>query len=158
MTRNPAIASLLAQIDEAFDRRSWHGTNLRGSLRGMSATSAARRPGVGRHNAWEITLHAAYWKYAAWRRLTGEKRGAFARPGSNWFPTPAPASESSWRKDVALLKQYHRLLRAAVARLSDDDLERRPPGSRETTGRLVRGIAAHDLYHAGQIQLIKRLS
>ena len=126
MTRRPAIASIVAQIDEAFDRRSWHGTNLRGSLRGMTAASAAWRPGAGRHNAWEITLHAAYWKYAAWRRLTGEKRGAFARPGSNWFPTPAPASESAWRKDVALLQQYHRVLRAAVRQLSDEGDELRP--------------------------------
>ena len=157
MTRRPAIASIVAQIDEAFDRRSWHGTNLRGSLRGMTAAGAAWRPGAGRHTAGEITLHAAYWKYAAWRRLTGEKRGAFARPGSNWFPTPAPASESAWRKDVALLQQYHRVLRAAVRQLSDEDLERRAPGSKETIGRLVRGIAAHDLYHAGQIQLIKRM-
>jgi len=148
---------LLTIIDQAYDRKSWHGTNLRGSLRGMSAARAAVRPAAGRHNAWEIALHAAYWKYAAWRRLTGEKRGAFARPGSNWFPTPAPASEAAWRKDVALLQQYHRALRAAIARLADDDLERRPPGSRETIGRLVRGIAAHDLYHAGQIQLLKRL-
>jgi len=158
MTRNPAIASLLAQLDEAYDRRSWHGTNLRGSLRGMSAAKAAWRPGPGRHNAWEIAVHAAYWKYAAWRRLTGEKRGSFARSGSNWFPTPASPSEAAWRKDIALLQQYHRVLRAAASRLSDDDLDRRVPGSGETIGRLVRGIAAHDLYHAGQIQLIKRLS
>lgn len=158
MTRNPAIASLLAQVDEAFDRRSWHGTNLRGSLRGMSAAQAAWRPSASRHNAWEIVLHAAYWKYAGWRRLTGEKRGAFARPGSNWFAAPSPVSETAWRRDVALLQQYHRALRAAIARLSDDDLERRPPGSRESIGRLVRGVAAHDLYHAGQIQLLKRLS
>ncbi len=157
MTRHPAAEPLLAQLDEAFDRRSWHGTNLRGSLRGMTAASAAWRPAPGRHNAWEIALHAAYWKYAAWRRLTGEKRGAFARPGSNWFPTPAPASEAAWRKDVALLQQYHRGLRRAVVRLSDAALARRPPGTKETPGLLARGVAAHDLYHAGQIQLIKRI-
>jgi len=156
--RNPAIASLLASLDEAYDRRSWHGTNLRGSLRGLSAAIAAWRPGQGRHNAWEITLHAAYWKYAAWRRITGEKRGSFARSGSNWFETPSPASDTAWRRDVAMLQSYHRLLRAAVSRLSDEDLERRAPGGREPIGRLLRGIAAHDLYHAGQIQLIKRLS
>ena len=157
MARDVAIASLLAQLDEAYDRRSWHGPNLRGSLRGMRAAQAAWRPARGRHNAWELAVHAAYWKYAAWRRLTGEKRGAFARPGSNWFPTPQPASQAAWRGDVALLQQYHRALRAAIARLSDEDLERRPPGSRESIGRLVRGVAAHDLYHAGQIQLLKRL-
>ena len=158
MTRNPAIASLLAQLDEAFDRRSWHGTNLRGSLRGVTATKAAARPAPGRHNTWEIAVHAAYWKYAAWRRLTGEKRGSFARPGSNWFPTPAPATEAAWRKDLAVLVAYHRQLRLAVSRLSDGDLECRAPGGKEPIGRLVRGIAAHDLYHAGQIQLIKRLA
>jgi uncharacterized damage-inducible protein DinB len=154
---NPAIASLLAQLDEAFDRRSWHGTNLRGSLRGMSAEQASRRPAPDRHNAWEIAVHAAYWKHAAWRRLTGEKRGSFARAGSNWFASPEPPSAAAWRKDVALLVASHRRLRAAVARLSDDDLDRRTPGGKETVGRLVRGIAAHDLYHAGQIQLLKRL-
>ncbi len=157
MRRNPAIASLLAQLDEAFDRRSWHGTNLRGSLRGMDAAGASWRPAPGRHNAWEIAVHAAYWKYAAWRRLTGERRGSFARPGSNWFPSPARATAEAWRKDVALLTACHDRLRAVVAGLSDADLDRRAAGGKETVGRLVRGIAAHDLYHAGQIQLLKRL-
>jgi len=158
MTRNPAIASLLAQLDEAFDRRSWHGTNLRGSLRGMGAARASARPAPGRHNAWEIAIHAAYWKYAAWRRLTGEKRGSFDRAGSNWFASPAAPTEALWRKDVAALAVHHRRLREAVARLSDDDLARPAPGGRETIGRLVRGIAAHDLYPAGQIQLVKGLT
>jgi len=157
VTRNPAVASLLAQLDEAFDRRSWHGPNLRGSLRGMTAAAASRRPAPGRHNAWEIAVHAAYWKYAVWRRLTGEKRGTFARAGGNWFANPTPPTEGEWRRDVALVVRYHRQLRAAVARLADGDLDRPAAGGRETVGRLVRGIAAHDLYHAGQIQLLKRL-
>ena len=158
MSRQPAVASLLAQLDEAFDRRSWHGTNLRGSLRGMTAAGASRRPAPGRHNPWEVAVHAAYWKYAAWRRLTGEKRGSFGRPGSNWFPSPQTPSEVAWRKDLALLSDCHRRLRAAVAGLKDADLGRRAAGGRETVGRLVRGIAAHDLYHAGQIQILKRLA
>ncbi len=153
----PAIAALVALLDEAFERQSWHGPNLRGALRGLRAAQATWRPAPGRHSAWEITVHAAYWKYAAWRRLTGEKRGSFARTGSNWFPPAAQANEARWRQDLALLVTCHERLRAAVAKLSDEDLTRRSPGGRETIGRLVRGIAAHDLYHAGQIQLLKRL-
>jgi hypothetical protein len=157
MNRNPAIASLLAQLDEAYDRRSWHGPNLRGSLRGMGAAKASWRPARGRRNAWEIAVHAAYWKYAAWRRLTGEKRGSFARAGCKWFASPTPPTAAGWRKDVALLGDCHRRLRQAVERLGDGDLDRSTPGGQETIGRLVRGVAAHDLYHAGQIGLLKRL-
>ncbi len=157
MARNEAITTLLALLDEAYDRRSWHGPNLRGSLRGLGAVQAAWRPARGRHNAWELAVHAAYWKYAALRRLTGEKRGSFARAGSNWLATPTPPTEAAWRRDLDLLADCHRRLRAAVAGLQDADLDRRTPGGQETIGRLVRGVAAHDLYHAGQIQLLKRL-
>jgi len=152
-----AVRSLLRQLDEAYDRRSWHGPNLRGSLRGVRADEAAWRPGPGRHGVWELAAHAAYWKYAAWRRLVGEKRGSFPREGSNWFEVPTPPTEKEWRRELALLADCHRRLRQAVAALTDADLERRAPGSRETVGQLVRGVAAHDLYHTGQIQLIKRM-
>ena len=152
-----AVSSLLEQLDEAYDRQSWHGTNLRGSLRGLSSDQALWRPAPGRHNVWEIAIHAAYWKYAARRRLTGEKRGAFPRKGSNWFPSPVSPTAARWREDIDLLGESHRRLRDAVARLTDADLRRRAPGSKETIGRLVRGVGAHDLYHAGQIQLLKRL-
>ena len=151
------VSSLLEQLDEAYDRQSWHGTNLRGSLRGLSSDQALWRPAPDRHNVWEFVIHAAYWKYAARRRLTGEKRGAFPRKGSNWFSSPSSPTEDQWREDVGLLGESHRRLRDAVARLTDADLRRRAPGGKETIGRLVRGVAAHDLYHAGQIQLLKRL-
>jgi hypothetical protein len=156
-TGRAAVDSLLEQLDEAYDHQSWHGTNLRGSLRGVTVDQALWRPAPDRHNAWEIVTHAAYWKYAAWRRLTGEKRGAFPRQGSNWFPSPPSPTEAQWRKDVALLGEFHRKLRQAVAGLSDARLSRKASGGKETVGRLVRGVAAHDLYHAGQIQLLKRL-
>jgi hypothetical protein len=151
------VDSLLEQLDEAFDRQSWHGTNLRGSLRGLSVDEALWRPVPGRHNIWEIAVHAAYWKYAAWRRLTGARRGAFPHRGSNWIPSPTSPTGAEWRDERALLGDFHRKLREAVSALGDADLGRRAPGGKETVGRLVRGVAAHDLYHAGQFQLLKRL-
>jgi len=152
----PEIAQLLALLDEAFEKASWHGPNLRGALRGLSAEQAAWRPAPGRHSVHELCVHAAYWKYAVRRRLTGEKRGSFAARGSNWFERGAPDA-ALWRADLRRLAEEHRLLRAAVSALSPRDLARVPAGARQTTERLVRGIAAHDLYHAGQVQLLKRL-
>ena len=148
---------LLKVIDQAYDHRSWHGTNLRGSLRGLSAAQASWRPGPGRHNIWETVVHAAYWKYVVWRRLTGEARGSFPLKGSNWFARTGVATERAWLSDVALLEETHRSLRRAVEALPPGRLHRRNGGGTETNFSLIAGAAAHDLYHAGQIQLIKRL-
>ena len=150
-----AVDVLLTQLDQAYGSKSWHGTNLRGSIRGVSPEDAAWRPQDGRHSIQEITVHAAYWKYAARRRLTGEKRGSFPLKGSNWFARQT-IDAASWQADVELLAACHVALRAVVASLSLPDLQRSVGGSTNAIS-LVSGIIAHDLYHAGQIQLIKRL-
>ncbi|HSR06910.1 MAG TPA: DinB family protein, partial [Bryobacteraceae bacterium] len=91
---------LLAALDEAFDKKSWHGPNLRGAIRGVNAEQAAWRPEGDCHNIWELTMHAAYWKYVVRRRLLKEKRGSFVLAGSNFFERPAgPASEAAWKQD-----------------------------------------------------------
>ncbi len=155
---SPEIRLLLDLLDEAYDRKSWHGPNLRGALRGITAPQAAWRPGADRHNIWELTVHAAYWKYAARRRLLGDTEGSFPLKGSNWFSRPEPGAntEQAWRADLTLLGECHRALRAAVEALSPRALDTIPHG-KTTMRALVTGVAAHDLYHAGQIQLLKRL-
>jgi len=152
---DPAVVQLVAAIDEAFDARAWHGTNLRGSLRGLTATQAAWRPGAGRHNIWEIVVHAAYWKYRVRRAVTGEERGAFPLKGSNWFARDRP-EPLRWEQDLELLVDQHRGLRAAIESVAFARLGS-AAGKRYTLGAMIRGIAAHDLYHAGQIQLLKRM-
>jgi uncharacterized damage-inducible protein DinB len=154
---NNEFRLLLALIDEAYERKSWHGTNLRGSIRGLTAEEASWRPSKGRHNIREIVVHAAYWKYTIRRRLTAEKRGSFPLKGSNWFARPSPGGAGSWEEDVELLRAEHRSMRSAIAGLAPDMLYRRGAGSTVANDHLIRGIAAHDLYHAGQIQLLKRL-
>jgi uncharacterized damage-inducible protein DinB len=158
MTPSTELEQLLSIFDQAYNSRSWHGTNLRGSIRGLSAPRAAWRPAPGRHNIWELVVHAAYWKYVAWRRLTSSTRGSFPLDGSNWFERPRDATLAAWRSDIALLEQMHRTLRSAVAELNPRDLNRHPAKGKTTKRALVTGVAAHDLYHAGQIQLLKRLA
>jgi hypothetical protein len=157
------VSFALSVIDCAYNRQSWHGTNLRGSLRGLSVTDVARRPKRGRHNIWELVVHCAYWKYVVRRRLTGEKRGSFPLAGSNFFERPVRGASRSeytrqWKADLALLDDMHHQLRDVVAALSESELEELGSARRPTPIWLVQGIAAHDLYHAGQIQLIKKLT
>jgi hypothetical protein len=160
MTRTSTIALLVRLIDEGFDAKAWHGTPLRGAVRGLTAAQAAWRPAPGRHSIWEVAVHCAYWKYAVRRRLTGEKRGTFPLKGSNWFVRPAPGegeTDAAWKRDVALLIEEHRKLRHVIAGLKPEALHRVSRGSRYTPVAFAQGIAAHDLYHAGQIQLLKAL-
>lgn len=148
-TRNSPVTLLLQILDEAYEKKAWHGPNLKQSLRGVSAQAAAWRPAPGRHNIWEIAVHAAYWKYVVRRKLRGDPRGSFPLPGSNWFRRLALPTEKSWRQDRALLEEEHRKLCKAVAGL----LNRR----RRLRWSLIFGVAFHDVYHAGQIRLLRRL-
>jgi len=151
------VALLLRIIDEAYERKAWHGTNLRGSIRGLTQEQAAWRPSPVRHNIWEIVVHAAYWKYILRRRLLGEKKGSFPLKGSNWFKRPSTRFDEGWHEDVSLLDETHRRMRQAIAELQPQHLHKTPPTSQVSNSTLIYGIAAHDLYHAGQIQLLKRL-
>jgi hypothetical protein len=156
---NPRVDLLLKALDQAYDRKSWHGPVLRGALRGVTAEQAAWRPAPDRHNVWELAVHAAYWKYSVLRRLRKEvEEIRFPLPGSNWFPRPSGTpDERVWKADLAVLADTHRRLRAAVAELADGDLDKVPEGSKTKIVDLVLGVAYHDIYHAGQIQLLKRL-
>jgi hypothetical protein len=138
--------SLLTLLDEAFDKKSWHGPNLRGAIRGVTAQQAAWRPRPGAHNIWEFTLHAAYWKYVVWRKITRAKRGTFPLPGTNFFERPVELTEAAWKKDIQLLESAHRDLRAVV-----------PQAGRPALYHMLRGAAFHDIYHAGQIRLLRKL-
>jgi hypothetical protein len=141
---------ILQLLDEAYEKRTWHGPNLRQSLRGISAKQAAWRPAPGGHNIWELTVHTAYWKYAVRRRIEGGKRGSFALQGSNFFERPQALTETAWRADRDLLEQEHRALRTTVTRALES-------GRAEKWLPKIYGVAYHDIYHAGQIRLLRRL-
>lgn len=154
---NPELALLVRLLDEAYSRKAWHGPNLRGSIRGVTAEEAAWRPAAKRHCIAELVTHAAYWKYAVRRKLIGADRGSFALKGSNWFPIARRLDSEAWAGSVRLLDGEHRTLREAVLALNPRDLNKKPSATRYTRVALIQGITAHDLYHAGQIQLLKRL-
>lgn len=157
MARRGPPKLLVEMFDQAFRAPSWHGTPLWGTVRGVTWRDALRRPARGRHNVWELVLHTAYWKCMVRRRLTRDPELHFPRPGHNWPAVPAQANAVQWRRDLALLKEQHQLLRAVIARFPESQLPRRAWRSRWSNVANIYGIASHDLYHAGQIQLVKRM-
>ena len=156
-SRAGEIGVLLHLIDEAYENSAWHGPTLKGSLRGVTAGQAVWRPAPGRHSIRDLAAHAAYWKYTVRRRLTGDTTVSFPIAGSNWLALP-PASEKTWLAEREILDREHRALRAVVAAFPPRRLRSRLPGTRDRKAlREIAGIAFHDVYHAGQIQLVKAL-
>ena len=143
---------VLALLDEAYEKKTWHGPNLKQSIKGITAKQAAWRPAPGRHNIWEVTLHAAYWKYAVRRRIDGGKRGSFVLKGSNFFSRPEKGklNEAAWSADKKLLEREHRALHMTVAKVL-------PTARAARLLPQLYGVAFHDIYHAGQIRLLRRL-
>lgn len=151
---------LILNLNNAFHGHGWHGPTLLGSIRGIAPADAAIIPRGLKHGIWHLILHAAYWKYAACLRIA--KAGiniepTFPRSPCNFPNLPSP-SAAAWKADVVLLKSQHDTLIAAVAKLSTRQLNSIPPGGRTVKLRdVIVGVAAHDAYHTGQIQVVKKL-
>jgi hypothetical protein len=139
--------TLLKLLDRGFDKRSWHGANLMSAIRGVRAEQARRCVG-GRKTIWEQVLHAAYWKDVVIRFLTGKR--VMERKGSNWLKMPRPGDERQWKEDVMMLRGLHERLRQVVAKLPKGKLT-------EKKIWLIQGAAMHDVYHAGQIKMLRRM-
>lgn len=152
---DPRIEGLLLMLQQGWGP-AWHGTALKGALRGITVKEALWRPGPRRHNIWELVLHMAYWKYAVTRRLSGEMRGSFPREGSNWIAVEDPTPRG-WKADIALLHETHAALIEVVRTFPASKLGSMVD-SKWSYAETIAGIAAHDLYHTGQLQLIKKLT
>ncbi len=149
------IALLLDVVDGAFAGKSWHGASLRGSLRGLQPRTALWRPGPDRRNIWEYFLHAAYWKFIVRRWVSDERSVRFERKPRVW---PAPGhTAADLRRDIALLQAEHDSFLAALRAFPPTRLNRKA-GKAWTYAKLIHGVAAHDLHHTGQIQLVKKLA
>ncbi len=150
------LESLLAGIAEGYDARAWYGPTLKNAITRVGVEEACWRPAPEQANIWELVVHSAYWKYVIRRKLTGVKRGSFPLKGSDWYARPelgleGAALAQAWKQEVALLAEEHRLLMEAAAALSAERLDA------EELAFFLRGVAMHDVYHAGQIQQIRRM-
>ena len=149
---------LIARTLDPPRGQAWHGgpTPI-GAVRGVPAAMARWRPRPGRHTIWELALHSAYWMHAVRRRMLGPAVSRFPRAPANWPAMPGPANEAAWAADRALLAGEHRLLLEAIEDFPAALAGKPSRRERWTWGDELIGIAMHDAYHAGQIQLMKRL-
>ncbi len=141
------------QLRRAFYGDAWHGPAVLELLSDVDAETAAARPIPNVHSIWELVLHIAVWDRVACRRLAGEK----CQPtGDANFPPVTKVNAVAWRKAVAETKRAHDVFVKTVAALPDARLWDRVPGKRYDFYHMLHGLAQHELYHAGQIAILKK--
>jgi uncharacterized damage-inducible protein DinB len=147
---------LADQIHRAFAGDAWHGDSIRELLNGVDAATAAAHPIEGAHSIWELVLHIAAWDDAVRRRTGGT---AVTLNDEQNFPPVKDASESAWYKALDHANRTHDELVKAVADFHDSRLLEQVPGKAESYYNffyMFSGIVQHELYHAGQIALLKK--
>lgn len=158
MGSSPSRDEIARLLRESYAGPAWHGPSLRQSIRGLDAATAAWRPAPGRNSAWELVVHCAYARHRVLGRLDRGLAGRFPRPmRRDWWPELAGADADAWAEDVALLESYQDRLLDAVATMPESRLKARRAGKTITLGAECAGVALHDVYHAGQIVLVRKL-
>jgi uncharacterized damage-inducible protein DinB len=141
------------QLRRAFYGSAWHGPAVLELLEDVDAARATAKPVANVHSIWELLLHVEAWDHAAMVRLNGEK----CQPeGADNFPPVEKGTETLWRAAVASSKRTHDKLVTTVEGLPESRLRDRVPGKRYDFYHMLHGIAQHELYHAGQMAILKK--
>jgi uncharacterized damage-inducible protein DinB len=144
---------IAAQMGRAFVGEAWHGPALMELLEGLGPQQASARPLRSGHTIWEIVLHISAWKEVVHQRLQG--KAIELSPAEDW-PAAPDNSEAAWVETLEQLKRAHNELERAVAAFPDARLTERVPGRGYDVYFMLHGLVQHDLYHAGQIALLKK--
>ena len=146
---------LADQIRRAFEGNAWHGDSVLELLAGVNARTAAARPIKNAHSIWEILLHIAAWDDAVRRRIGGT---AVILTDEQNFPLVKDTSDSAWRAALGHVKQRHAELIQGVLSMPDHRLTSQVPGKDYDFYYMLHGAVQHELYHAGQIALLKKVA
>jgi uncharacterized damage-inducible protein DinB len=152
---NREIARIAHQLQSTYAGAAWHGSPVKKVLSGLTAAQAAARPLPQAHTIWELVSHMTAWREFTRRKLLGENDFDIRTPEQDWPATP-PVSEENWQQTLAKLEANQQQLVQLLAETQDSLLEEIVPGRKYSFYHLLHGIIQHDLYHLGQIALLKK--
>ena len=144
---------IVDQLRRAFEGEAWHGPSVMEALEGVTWKQALEKPIPGAHSIWEVVHHITTWEDVVRRRLLGEAPDVTSE--LDWPPVQDKSKEG-WAAAIQKLQAGHAKLRKVAAQVEDADLDSAPTSKTSTCYILLHGAIQHDLYHAGQISLLKK--
>ena len=141
------------QLRRAIAGDAWHGPSVQDLLADVTVRHATAKPVEGAHSIFELLFHMEAWEGVALRRLRGDSTPL---PDDRNWPSEDPDDDAGWNDCKAKFETQNEELRHAILDLADDQLEALAPGTDDSFYYLLHGVIQHDLYHGGQIALLKR--
>ncbi len=145
---------ILDQVERSFRGPAWHGPSLRENLEGVTAAVASAKPIAGAHSIWEVVLHAAAWQTETWQAMQGKQYVSLA--GDADWPPVRETGEDAWKAALDELDRAHASLCAAIENFPDERLRETVSGKDFSFYGLLHGLAQHNVYHAGQIAMLRK--
>ncbi len=149
------IKRMRSQLRRALEGEAWHGPSLKELLIDITAEQAVARPIPTAHSIWEIVLHISAWQRIALQRIKGEAKPEVL-PEDN-FPPVTDTSPEAWQQSLAELEATNVALRETLGQIDEAQLNDIVQGQSYSIYFLFHGVIQHDLYHAGQIALLKKM-
>ena len=147
------IERIIEQLKRAFEGNAWHGPSVMEVLSDVTAQQAAARVLPGAHTIWELALHIGAWDNACLTRLQGGR--AELTDDEDW-PAVMETAESDWQRCKSALVDGNMKLRDAIASLDEQRLDEPILSGMPSVYITVQGVVQHDLYHAGQMAMLKK--
>jgi uncharacterized damage-inducible protein DinB len=149
------IERILDQLKRAYEGNAWHGPSVREALADVNAAQAHARPLANAHSIWELVHHIAVWEGAGRRRLEGDRAAIDISSPDDWPPAD-DTSEAAWEQAKAALDRGHEAFREAITHVDEARLDEPILEGMSTVYVTLHGVIQHDLYHAGQIAMLKK--
>jgi uncharacterized damage-inducible protein DinB len=144
---------MLAEYDQVMHGNAWHGDPIWQILDGVSAKAAVYRPLADVHTIWEIVLHMIFWEGVAARRLAGQRAGLDEALN---FPAMPSATEANWQKTLEQFRASNQAFRLALQVLEVARMDELSAAGKRTFYDEAHGLIQHNVYHAGQIAMLKK--
>jgi len=148
------VERIVDQLRRAFEGNAWHGLALWEILTDVTSQQAFAKPLTGAHSIWEIVNHITVWEAVVRRRIKGEVIGGLS-PDQDW-PAVRDSSEAAWQQALTKLERVNHELRDTISAMADARLKEIVLGQTYSFYYMLHGVIQHDLYHAGQIAVLKK--
>jgi uncharacterized damage-inducible protein DinB len=153
-TQYTEVDNIVDQLERAFEGDAWHGQSMSEILSSVTAAEASAHPIAQAHSIWEIVLHSTAWQRAVRERLQGKPIASL--PDAEDWPMVENDSEQAWSEAISRLRAEYEALQKEALRWKNRDLGEITEGQRFTVYQMLHGVIQHNLYHAGQIAILKK--